>query len=144
MEVLGVSIIPKWLINYSWSIAIVFGTFLERTKMRPNLDPRSPHLSPKYFKSTRNYGNILEKMIFTYLRIWDFGFFGRFVYQAFWNFEIRNFEIGNYENEIWKSGNLEIENDNFGNWHVEIRKNLKFWKWKTWKLRNFKFGSFEY
>ena len=41
----------KWRINDSWSIATLFGTVLERPKMRPNLDPRNPYLSPTYFKT---------------------------------------------------------------------------------------------
>ena len=37
--------IKVFQINDSWSIAIVFRTFLDRPKMWPNLDPRSPYLS---------------------------------------------------------------------------------------------------
>ena len=47
-------IIPKWLINDSRSIAIGFGTSLQRPTMLPNLEPRTPHFSPKYFKQYKN------------------------------------------------------------------------------------------
>ena len=40
----GVLIIPKWLILIPGHIAILFGTFLKRPKMGPNIDPRPPYL----------------------------------------------------------------------------------------------------
>ena len=85
----GDLILPKWLINDSWSIAILFGTFSERPKMWPNLDPRTPYLSPKYFKTNKKLWGHPSK-IFSYLRIWNSENRGKPVYQAFANF--RNFE----------------------------------------------------
>ena len=61
--------IPKWLIHDSWSIAILFEWFLEQPKMLPNLDPRAPYISPKYFKQYKKlYKGILGKY---YFHIWE-------------------------------------------------------------------------
>ena len=69
----GVLIIPKWLINDSWSIAILCGTFLDRPNMWPNLDPRSPYLLPTYFTNYKqNMGTSVNLWNFSYLRICTF------------------------------------------------------------------------
>ena len=39
---LGVFIIPKWLINDSGWIPILFGSFLELPKNQSNIDPTAP------------------------------------------------------------------------------------------------------
>ena len=102
--------IPKLLINASWWIAILSGSFLERPTMWPNLDPRTLYLSPKYFKT---YKNILTQYYLSYRRIWNtehgrsvYIFFicysesfetlkcGSFGFQlCFWNSEIWKFEF---------------------------------------------------
>ena len=43
--------------NHFWNI---FGTTTNVPKMRSNLDPRNPYLSPKYFRNGIEYGNMLE------------------------------------------------------------------------------------
>ena len=59
---LGSLIIPKWLINDSWS-------FLELPKNRQNLDPRTPYLLPEYFKQ---YKKIWEHpWNISFLHIWE-------------------------------------------------------------------------
>ena len=69
--------------NVSWSIAILFGWFLERPKMWQNMDPRTPYLSPKYFNQyKRQYVDILGTS-FSYLRIWTYANVGRHVYRTF-------------------------------------------------------------
>ncbi len=54
----GILIIPKGLINGSGWIAILFGSFLDPPKMRPNIDP-VPYLLPKYFNE---YNKIMETL----------------------------------------------------------------------------------
>ena len=63
-------IIPKLRILTPGHIAILFGWFLELPKIRLNMDPRTPYLSPKYFLGNiRNIGTSL-KILFSYMRIW--------------------------------------------------------------------------
>ena len=79
----GVLIIPKCLIHDSCSIAILCGSFLERPSMWPNLDPRTPYLSQKYFKKYKKHMETSLKLLFSYLRIWNYDNIGRSVYLAF-------------------------------------------------------------
>ena len=57
---LGVLIIPKWLINDSWHIAILFGSFLKRSKNLSNIDLSTPFLHRNTSKLQENYGNICK------------------------------------------------------------------------------------
>ena len=61
---LWVLIIPKRLINDSWSIAILFGWFLELSKIDQiwSLRPRIYHKNTS--NNTRNYGSILRTYFF--------------------------------------------------------------------------------
>ena len=83
---LGGVIIPKSRIADSWSIVILFRTFLDRPTNRLNLDLRSPYLLPKDFKRHKKYGNIIETYYFCK--------YGNHVF-FFWTFEspMYNFNV---------------------------------------------------
>ena len=68
-RVLGVYIIPKWRIHDFRSIAILFGTWLDRQKCYQiwTLGPRIYHQNIS--RNTRKYGNIFETY---YFHIWDY------------------------------------------------------------------------
>ena len=66
-----VLIIPKWLIKAPGHIPILFGSFLELSKMSPNLVPYNPYLSPKCYKKYKKYGNILKHILFHISTFWN-------------------------------------------------------------------------
>ena len=119
MGVWALLIIPKWLVLTPGHIAIRFGWFLELPKNQLNLDPRTPYLSPKYFKKyKKHYGDILD---FSYLRIWKSEIIGRyaclFTFRYFENlklftlgFAIRKLKLDSLELQLAKLENLEIIN----------------------------------
>ena len=73
-----VLIIPKWPINDSWWIPILFGWFLKIPKCSPNLDPWTPYVSLKYFKKYKKImGTSLKHIIFTYMDCRKFVNFGK-------------------------------------------------------------------
>ena len=135
-------------------------------KNRPNLGPRNPYLSQKYFKTYKNnYGNILEQY---YLHIWESEILKRleslcaklfeileFEVLTIWKFEILEFwrtlenEVHNIEIleivimnicnfESWDSGTLEIGS-------MVILK-LKNWirKMRIVLLGSWEFGNFKH
>ena len=109
---MGVLIIPKWQINDSWFIAILFRTCLYRPKNQLNMDPRSPYLSLKYFNNYKNnIGtslNILNYHIWESenLHIWDFlkalGTVSRFVRACF--FACSEFWVSSFYMNLWRWG----------------------------------------
>ena len=105
----GIWIIPKLLINDSWSIAIHFGTFLERPTNWPNMDPRNPYLSPNASTNTRKLWEHLWQILFSHLWIWNSELFGRYVYLVFGT---SDFDL--FDNLIM---NIEI----FAIWKMKIR-----------------------
>ena len=90
--IFGVSIIPKWLINDSLSIAILFRWFLELWKFCQNLDPHTSQLLPKYFKQyQKNMESSLKPNIFisVNLKFEIFRVFERHAHhfeKSFWSF----------------------------------------------------------
>ena len=137
MVFFGVSIIPKWQINDSWSIAILFGWFLERPKMWPKLDPRTPYLSPKYFKIIQeNIGTSLE-ILFSHQRIWNYDCRWKVCVPSLYLFiEFTNLEVFKMKmaNEIWKFGNSKIEMAKMKLVNLKNMNHLTFGNLKTWKL----------
>ena len=57
-------VIPKLLIWAPGHIAVFCLAFLELPKIRPNMDPYTPYLLPKYFKQYKKYGNVLQTCYF--------------------------------------------------------------------------------
>ena len=80
--------IPKWRINDSGPIAILFKWFFELCKYRPNLDPRTPCLSQNYLKNTK-YKDICENIILGNMRNANLENVGRCVYLTFYLCQIR-------------------------------------------------------
>ena len=144
----GGLIIPKWLINDSWSIAIRFGFFVT-TKMWPNMDPRSLYLSPKVFKEYKKAwehfckNNISGNLLFC--KFWKVyvpnclicGILFLLNYKMEteqWNFEIR-FRIWQLDNlEFWRLEICNFENRKFGNWNFEIW-HLQMGAMAIWNLK---------
>ena len=143
-------IIPKWLMNASWSIAILFGTFLERHNMWPNMDPWTPYLSPQYFKNTRTYGSILEHII---VHIWEFEILKMAVTRTeFFIFNVGNCELSKFEhvffylgvwkhgNEKWNLGKCKFENNTSYSLKMKTCK-LTNWQLVNWTLEIWKFKN---
>ena len=63
-------IIPKFLIQASGHIPILFGTFLKLPKFRRNLDPRALYLSPKYVMKYKKCQILLKHLIFHISTSW--------------------------------------------------------------------------
>ena len=122
----------------------VFGTFLGRPRMWPNLDHRTPHFSPKYFKKYKKIMGASLNILFSYLRIWNYENVGRYVCLTFWNLKSWNFEKWKcWTCQIWtfvklkikifvsrKFGNMGLTK--FENWELEIETFYNFemlWRW---------------
>ena len=59
----GFLILPKWLINDSRHIPILFGSFMELPKCSPNLAPYT------LYSNHIHYGNIFKSYYFSYLNL---------------------------------------------------------------------------
>ena len=70
----GLYIIPKWLINDSWSIARLFKWFRELRNFVKNWTRKPSNYYQHSSKNTRKYGNILDKSYLSYLSIWILDF----------------------------------------------------------------------
>ena len=125
MMIFGVLIIPKWLINYFWSIAIFFGTFLERPKLWPNPDPRTPYLSPKFLTKYKNsYGDIFENNHILYSAILKM--LGGPSTSLFEILQLRIFDFCTFEN--WTLCNLKTDKVNTWNFKLDL------WKLEIWTI----------
>ena len=104
-----------------------FLDFFERPTMWPNMDPRTPYLSPKYFKTCKKLWE----------HPWKIGFISENL--KFWKlWKVCVYKFLKFENlkmwNIWAFEILKI-------WGLKL-ENLKVWKW-TYELENLKFGNFD-
>ena len=89
-----------------------FLTFLERPKIWPNMDPRTPYFSSKYFTIyKKNVGTSLDNIIFISDNL-KFSNCWKVYVPNFWNVETWKFKFWKFESwklEIWKIRHLILQ-----------------------------------